>query len=76
MKIYSETSLRNFEFWQGGKAFSDKLTCEELDIIESCLEDIYPDGMDETQINDLFWFDREFICDIIGESEEEIFERE
>ena len=31
--------------------------------------------MTDTQINDLFWFDEDFICQMIGEDVEEIFER-
>ena len=41
MKIYSENSLRNFEFWSGAKDFASKLTVEELDTIENSLEVIY-----------------------------------
>ena len=64
MRVYSEINLRNFEFWSG--ATNHSFTYEELEEIEYQLEDIYPDGMEETQINDLFWFDEEFLCEIIG----------
>lgn len=38
---------------------------------------MYPDGMDETQINDLFWFEYEWICsDILGVDYNEVMERE
>ena len=57
MKIYEEKNLRNFEFWSGGKYTAEKLTFDELAQIESILEDIYPDGVDDTTINDLFWFE-------------------
>ena len=69
MKIYSETSLRNFEFWSGGAETAKYLTFEELDTIESMLEDIYPDGMDETDINDFFWFDDDTIAEWLGYSD-------
>lgn len=64
MKVSSEISLRNFDFWSGAKNHS--FTYEELEEIEFQLEDIYPDGMEEVQINDLFWFDEEFLCELIG----------
>ena len=77
MKIYKEESLSNFEFWSGAKEFASKLTESEFDTIEATLEDMYPDGMDETQINDLFWFEYEWICsDILGVDYDEIMERE
>lgn len=66
MKIYSETSLRDFEFWSGARQTVELLTDEELDTIESILEDIYPDGIDETTVNDIFWFDDDFIAECLG----------
>ena len=38
MKMYSEKSLSEFEFWSGAKDRAEKLTSEELDQIESTLE--------------------------------------
>ena len=77
MKVYSETSLTNFEFWSGGKDTAKYLTNEELDLIESILEDCYPDGIDETEINDFFWFEDDTIAEWLGYNDfEEIMERE
>lgn len=64
MKVSSEINLINFDFWSGAKDHS--FTYEELEEIELQLEEIYPDGMEETQVNDLFWFEEEFICELIG----------
>ena len=66
MKIYTETSLRNFEFWSGGADTANYLTEDELDTIETILEDLYPEGMDETDINDFFWFDDDTIAEWLG----------
>ncbi len=66
MIITKEENLTNFEFWSGGKDNAEKLTHEQLEQITEVLEDIYPEGMTETQINDLFWFNFEFVCEIIG----------
>lgn len=66
MKITTEQSLRNFEFWSGAKSNAEMLTCEELDRVENELEAEYPDGMTDTEINDLFWFDFEYVCEMIG----------
>ena len=43
--------------------------------IEYILDDLYPDGMTETQINDLFWFEEEFLCESIGVNYDEYLER-
>lgn len=66
MKIYTEESLRNFDFWSGAKDTVKYLTDEDLDTIESILEDLESEGMDETQINDLFWFDDDMIAEWLG----------
>lgn len=71
MKIYSEKSLRNFEFWSGAKENANELTSAQLDEVEAILEDLYPEGMDETQINDLFWFDFDTIKEWLGITDEE-----
>ena len=70
MKVYSEINLRDFEFWSGAKSNAETLTSEQLDIVESILEDAYPDGTSETQINDFFWFDFDTIREWLGIKEE------
>jgi hypothetical protein len=66
MKIYKEESLSNFEFWSGAKDTVKYLTDEELDTIETRLEELNPDGMDETDINDFFWFEDDTIAEWLG----------
>ena len=55
MKITTETTLNNFEFWSGAKHNASLLTSDQLDAIESTLEELYPEGMSDTELNDLFW---------------------
>lgn len=76
MKIYREESLSGFEFWSGAKDFAEKLTDNEFDQIEDNLTELYPDGMDKTELNDLFWFEPETICDWLGLDYDEVMERE
>jgi len=71
MKIYSETSLGNFNFWSGAKDNAKELTLDQLGEIESQLEDIYPDGMDETALNDFFWFDFSTVKEWLGIEQED-----
>lgn len=66
MKIYKDVSAYDFEFWSGAKDTAKYLTNEEINEIFSMLEDIYPDGMDETAVNDFFWFDDDTIAEWIG----------
>ena len=67
MKITSEISLKNFKAWSGAKDTLNKLIeldkCEELEFI---LEDLYPDGLTDTQLNDILWFEDEWIYETLG----------
>lgn len=63
MKIINETSLINFEFWSGAICRANQLTGEEMERLEIILDELFPEGMTDTQINDLFWFDFETICE-------------
>lgn len=71
MKIITEQSLSSFEFWSGAKNNANKLTIEQLDELENYLEELYPDGMTETQLNDLMWFDFDDIKSWLGIDDEE-----
>ena len=71
MKVYKEMNLRDFEFWSRAKDNAETLTTEQLDMVESILEDAYPDGMSDTQINDFFWFEFDTIREWLGIEDEE-----
>ena len=60
MTIRYELDLNSFEAWSGAKETLERIQregkCTEL---ENILEELYPDGMTETELNDLLWFDSE-----------------
>lgn len=67
MRIYKEVSdSYDFDFWSGGQATAEYLTNSEVEEILSMLEDCYPDGMSETELNDFFWFEDDTIADWLG----------
>lgn len=71
-KIISD--LWSFEPWSGAEETLDKIKDANLmDELDSLLEDMYPDGITETELNDLLRFDDEWILETLGiaESEEE-----
>ena len=76
MKYYKEESLCTFEFWSGAKERASVLTDEDFDSIEAQLEDLYPDGISETDINDFFWFEEDTIAQMLGFSDWEELERD
>lgn len=71
MKYYVEESLRNFQFWSGAKANAEELTDAQLDRLEYILEEIYPDGISDTEINDLMWFEFDLIKEWLGIEDDE-----
>lgn len=66
MTIRKEVRLCNLETWGGAFDRFKQLTCDELDELETILEDLYPDGIDETMLNDLFWFQFTDVCEWLG----------
>jgi len=66
MKVYSELDLKSFKFWSGAKETAALLSFEELDTMEQEIEALFIEELSETAINDLFWFDTEFIEECIG----------
>lgn len=67
MTITYDLDLNSFNAWSGAVDTLDRIQregkCEEL---ENILEDVYPDGMTETQLNDLLWFDSEQVYEWLG----------
>jgi len=77
MIINKNIDLKNFKFWSGAKDLADLLKPEELEQIEFALEDFFHHKTpSETDINDLFWFEEDFICEMIGETAEDVLNRD
>lgn len=66
MVVKTDVSLFFFEGWGEGKKTLDELSYDQCEIIESILDDCYPDGIDETALNDLLAYDRDTIADWLG----------
>lgn len=66
--IYTvEKNLSSFDFWSSAKNFAEMLTLEELDQLDDLLPELFGEEIPtETQINDLFWFDFETVCELLG----------
>ena len=75
MNIYSEQSLADFKFWSGAETTAQRIWEEQgsegFDQLEAILEDLYPDGIDETDLNDLLWFDADTVYEWLGIDDEE-----
>ena len=75
MIITSEMYLRNFQPWAGGKATFNRLTTEEIDRLDEIFESEFH-TISETELNDIFWFEDEWICELLGIDHEKFWKRE
>lgn len=76
MEYIVEKSLRNFPAWSGGKYTLNKLIengdCER---VEGLIDDIFGEGTPtETEVNDMLWFERDFIAEHLGYSDWDAYE--
>ena len=73
MKVFTELNLTNFEFWSEAK--NHKFSYNELKDLEFHFDELYSDGMSETQVNDIFWFEEKFLCELLDIDFDEYLER-
>ena len=77
MTITYELDLNSFQAWSGAKETLERIQregkCAEL---ENVLEELYPDGMTETELNDLLWFESETVYEWLGIRSEGQIEKE
>lgn len=66
MKIYKDYYLHDFNFWSGANDNVKYLSEDDFTVIELELEEMYPDGIEETELNDLFRFDMDEVSKILG----------
>lgn len=80
MTYTCDEPLTNFEFWSGARDRAATLTYDQLDR----LDDLLPDAMgwnetdnipSDTTINDLFWFEDDYIAQLLGFKNWEALER-
>lgn len=75
MIVTSEIDLRNFEGWSGGESTLATLSYDQIDTLQFILEDAYPEGIDETHLNDILRFETDWIAEMLGFTDWECLER-
>ena len=77
MTITYELDLNSFQAWSGAKETLERIQREgKCQALENILEELYPDGMTETELNDLLWFDSESVYEWLGIRSEGQIEKE
>ena len=67
MKIISEKNLRDFNAWGGAIETKNLILDAGLEEeFEEIIEQCCPEGISDTNLNDILWFDRDWVLEILG----------
>lgn len=68
MKVINfNLNLRDFGAWSGAKDTQKRIIEENKeDDFERLIDELYPEGIEETRLNDLLWFESEWIYESLG----------
>lgn len=68
MKVINDNlSLIDFDAWSGAVDTKKRIIEEgKADDFDMLIEDLYPLGIDQTQLNDLLWFEENFIYESLN----------
>lgn len=70
--IIDNASISNFDAWSGAKATQRAIIeANKEDEFDSLIDELYPDGLTDTQLNDILWHDSDWVLETLGISEEE-----
>jgi hypothetical protein len=73
MKTFNEnTRLCDFDAWQGGEDTKNTiLENNKGEVFDFLIEELYPDGLSETQLNDILWFEPDWCFEMLGIKEDD-----
>ena len=67
MTIKMEIGLREFDAWSGAISTKDVILDNgKEDMFEELINELYPEGLSETELNDLLWFDDDWLYEQLG----------
>lgn len=77
------STLGEYEPWSGAVGTWELIVeADKVDALDFMLEDLYPEGISSTELNDLLWFEAAWVLDMLSidedkiEAEEEVVEEE
>ncbi len=72
MLVTREISADCFEGWCGAEDTLRVIISKgKIDAFDNLIEELYPDGIDETTLNDILRFDYEWLFETLGINEDE-----
>jgi hypothetical protein len=77
------TTLNEYEPWSGAVSTWELIiNADKVEALDFMLEDLYPEGISNTELNDLLWFEASWVLDMLSidenavEAEEDVEEME
>jgi hypothetical protein len=69
--INNNLRLRDFKAWSGAIETKDKIIKEgKGDEFENLIDELFPEGLTETKLNDVLWFEDEMLFNELGIEEQ------
>lgn len=66
MLIYREERLRDFDFYSTARTHANYLSYEQLDQLENLLTELYPDGVNCTDLNNFMSYGADVVAEGLG----------
>ena len=67
MKVTNEINLAEFNAWQGAEDTQETILNEGKEKqFDDLINELYSDGLTATELNDLLWFDSDWVCKQLG----------
>ena len=61
------TSFIHYQPWAGARDTYALIDCHnKLEELDNLITECYPDGLTETELNDILWFDSEWVLSNLG----------
>lgn len=65
--IIDNASISNFDAWSGAKDTKQTIIDNDKENeFDNMIEELYPDGLTDTQLNDLLWHDSDWVLEQLG----------
>jgi len=72
MALVVNVGIDGFIPWSGAVSTWEEIQeANKVEDLEFLLEEIYPEGITDTQLNDLLWFESDWIYESLGITEED-----
>ena len=67
MKIYNDENLQDLDTWCGATATKQQIIdSDKTEEFENLIDESFPEGLSAVALNDILWFEEEWIFENLG----------